>query len=66
MANEITILEDGTIFCDGILCVLKSLYVNCDECGDCPIVKIHEELKSIDFDIYGKRISFGETDPEEG
>lgn len=50
MINKIEISEEGIIFCDGLLCVLDSLYASCSECRDCPIVKIHSLLKDLDFD----------------
>lgn len=49
MAKQLNILEDGTFSCDGLVCPLYTLYGDNAECADCPIVKVHEELKIIDF-----------------
>lgn len=66
MVKQLSILEDGAFSCNGLVCPFFTLYGDNAECADCPIVKIHEKLKSIDFDINFKRISLGEKYPEVG
>lgn len=66
MRNKIEISEEGTIFCDGLLCVLDSLYGSCSDCGDCPIVKIHSQLVDLDFDYGFDRFPSKREKPEKG
>lgn len=49
MAKNISVFEDGTISCDGQYCDLAWLYYGCDECGDCPLVKIHKNLLGVEL-----------------
>ena len=66
MINKIEISEEGIIFCDGLLCVLDSLYGNCSECGDCPIIKIHYLLLDLDYDCGFFRFRSEREKPEKG
>ena len=66
MVKQLSILEDGTFSCDGLVCPLLSLYRDNAECADCPIVKVHEMLKSIDFDCNFLHAQFEEENPDKG
>lgn len=66
MAKQLSILDDGTFSCNGLVCPLFTLYKDNAECADCPIVKIHEELKDIDYCLVVKRLASVEFYPKTG
>lgn len=48
---EITMSEEGVIFCNGIMCDPLGLYCTGAECGSCPIISLAEEFCNIKFEL---------------
>ena len=47
---EITITEEGIIFCNGIACDPLTLFRTDSQCGNCPIIRIGEKYDNVLFD----------------
>lgn len=41
---KIEISEEGVIYCDGLVCDFLKMYDSCQECGNCPLMKIGDQF----------------------